>query len=116
MPLFNSYLFINATPLELTKAIQTNGVINYVSHCGKPAVISDKEIDRIRNTVRVYSDIETLPLNDINIGDRVKIKNGLLIDHTGEIKEIHGKAVVMIIEKLNCVLTVKIDQNQLLHA
>lgn len=116
MPLFNSYLFINASPLELTKAVQTTGVLSYVSHCGKPAIISDLEIDRIRNTVKTYSDIDTVPLSDINVGDHIKIKNGLFVDHLGEILEIQGKSVVMIIEKLNCALTVKMDHKQLLHA
>jgi transcription antitermination factor NusG len=116
MPLFNSYLFINATPLELTKAVQTTGVISYVSHCGKPAIISDVEIDHIRTTIKAYSDVDTVPLSDINVGDYVKVKNGLFVDHLGKILEIQGKSVVMIIEKLNCALTVKIDHQQLLHA
>jgi transcription antitermination factor NusG len=116
MPLFNSYLFVNATPLELTKAMQTSGVITYISHCGKPATINDIEIERIRSIVKRYSDIETLPLSDISVGDFVKVKNGLLADHKGEIHQIQGKSVVMILENLNCALTVKIDQKKLLHA
>ncbi|WP_454802287.1 UpxY family transcription antiterminator [Mucilaginibacter phyllosphaerae] len=113
LPLFNSYLFVNATPTELNKAIQTNGVLTYISHCGKPAVIKDVEIERIREIVNNYTNIETVPWNDINIGDNVEVKDGLLANHRGEIQQIHGRSVLMVIENMNCALTVKIDQKNL---
>ena len=113
VPLFNSYLFVHADQFELIKATQTSGVINYISHCGKPATINNIEIERIRTIVNTYADIETVPLNNIKIGEHVTVKNGPLLNHNGEIQKIQGKSVVMIIENLNCALTVKIDQKEL---
>lgn len=113
VPLFNSYLFVHADQSELIKAMQTSGVVNYISYCGKPATINNTEIERIRTIVNTYSDIETVPLNNIKIGEYVTVKNGPLLNHNGEIQKIQGKSVVMIIENLNCALTVKIDQTEL---
>ena len=116
VPLFNSYLFVQANHLELHKVMQTSGVINYITHGGKPATVNDTEIERIRTIVKKYSDIETVSLSNINIGDYVKVKNGPLLNQKGEIQQIQGKSVVMVIENLNCALTVKIDQKELLSA
>jgi transcription antitermination factor NusG len=113
VPLFNSYLFVHADQSELIKAMQTSGVVNYISYCGKPATINNNEIERIRTIVNTYSDIEAVPLNNIKIGEYVTVKNGPLLNHYGEIQKIQGKSVVMIIENLNCALTVKIDQKEL---
>lgn len=116
MPLFNSYLFVKATPLELAKAMQVNGVLTYVSHCGKPATINESEIERIRTIVKNYSDIETVSLRDVKVGDNVKVNLGPLSDQEGEIQQINGKTVIMVIKNLNCALTVKINRKDILQS
>lgn len=114
-PLFNSYLFVYADLKEQLTVQQTPGVVNFVYHCGRPAVIREDEITRIQEIVRSYSDVETVGLPNIRIGDKVKMKDAELTDLQGEVIEIQGKSVVMIIEPLNCALVakVKVDQSDL---
>jgi transcription antitermination factor NusG len=113
IPLFQSYLFVHINAYEQARVMQTSGVINFISHCGKPATIKDNEIERIRTIVNEYTDVETVSLKNINIGDTVKVTNGLLLNHEGEIAKIQGRSVVMVLDNINCALTVKINRKQL---
>ncbi|QEC53372.1 transcription antitermination factor NusG [Anseongella ginsenosidimutans] len=107
-PLFSSYLFVYADLREQVNVRQTAGIVNFVYHCGKPAVISENEIERIHDIIQCYPDVETMSLPAFQVGDKVKMKNGELMNWKGEIVEIHGKSVVMIIEPLNCALVAKV--------
>lgn len=111
-PLFSSYLFVYVDPREEISVRQTAGIVNFVYHCGKPAIISEDEIDRIRDIVKCYPDVEAVNLPAFRIGDKVKMKNGQLTDWRGEIVEIHGKSVVMVVEPLNCALVAKVKVSQ----
>jgi transcription antitermination factor NusG len=113
IPLFQSYLFVHINAYERAMVMQTSGVINFISYCGKPATMKDNEIERIRTIVNEYTDIKTISLKNINIGDTVKVTNGPLLNHEGEVSKIQGRSVVMILDNINCALTVKINQKQL---
>lgn len=106
-PLFSSYLFVYADPREQVQVRQTAGVVNFVYHEGKPAIISEQEIERIQDIVQRYPDVEAVSLHPFHIGDRVRI-NDPLLDLQGEIVEIQGKSVVMVLEPLNCALVARV--------
>ena len=113
IPLFQSYLFVQVNSYEHARVMQTSGVINFISHCGKPATLKDSEIERIRTIVSQYADVKTTSLKNINVGDTVRVTKGPLLNHEGEIAKVQGRAVVMILDNINCALTVKINQKQL---
>ncbi|RVU02458.1 UpxY family transcription antiterminator [Mucilaginibacter limnophilus] len=113
IPLFNSYIFVEATPSLYNRILQTPGVINYITYCGKPATIANDEIELIKSAIKEHSNIEAIPLGNLHIGDIVKIVDGPLSNHTGEIQKIQGKQVIMIIKYMNCALTIKINHKQL---
>lgn len=48
VPLFSSYLFVRYEERFYYPIVQTQGVVRFVYHCGKPAVIRNGEIERIR--------------------------------------------------------------------
>ncbi|TFF39839.1 UpxY family transcription antiterminator [Mucilaginibacter psychrotolerans] len=113
VPLFNSYLFVRANYTDLEKITQTSGVINYITFCGKPAIVQDIEIEKIKRIVKNYRDIETTSLSNLQIGDEALIVDGPLNNQRGEVQKVNGKSVVMVIKSMNCALTVKIDQKGL---
>jgi transcription antitermination factor NusG len=113
VPLFRSYLFVQAGHWEQSRIMQTSGIVNFISSGGKPATIKDAEIERIKLIVKQYADIEAISLENINVGDMVKVINGPLLNHKGEIAQIQGRSVVMVIDNINCALTVKINQREL---
>lgn len=112
-PLFNSYLFVEATTSLYNRILQTPGVVSFITYCGKPAIVKNEEIERIRDVTKNYTDIETVSLTNLNIGDNVMVMGGPLVNHMGEIRQIHGRSIIMIIKYMNCALTVKIDHKQL---
>jgi transcription antitermination factor NusG len=112
LPLFQSYLFVQANAHDQSKIMQTAGVINFITYGGKPATITDTEIERIRMITKHYTDVQTISLNGVSIGDNVKVVNGPLTDHTGEIAQLNGRSVIMIIKNINCALTIKVDHDK----
>lgn len=112
MPLFSSYLFVRIHPLEQNKVRETMGITNFIYYCGKPAIVNDFDIERIRQIVDNYKDVETLSIRDFSPGDRIKITQGAFMNCEGEIMEIKGKSVLISIQQLDCVLIAKVSVNQ----
>ncbi|AMR33524.1 hypothetical protein A0256_19900 [Mucilaginibacter sp. PAMC 26640] len=114
VPLFNSYLFVRGNMTDLEKISQVPGVVSYITFCGKPAIVRDTEIENIKDIVKNYSDIETIPLANLQIGDEAMIIDGPLYNQRGEVQQVNGKSVIMVIKSMNCALTVKIDPKELI--
>ncbi|QXV63859.1 UpxY family transcription antiterminator [Mucilaginibacter sp. 21P] len=57
-PLFPNYIFINTTAHERFDALNTEGVLRFVSFGGQPAVLSSTDIDAIRKIASYSVDIE----------------------------------------------------------
>jgi transcriptional antiterminator RfaH len=105
-PLFKSYVFVHATPLEYHLSVTIPGFVRYVHHCGKPAVISEKEMEFIRIASEKYENIEIVE-NKWAIGDRAIIVKGALKGHLGTIVQFRGKyRVAFSIESLGLALLV----------
>jgi transcription antitermination factor NusG len=112
-PLFASYLFVNVNQYEFQKVKSTTGVLSFVSHCQKPVTVSEQEIERIRKITEAYADVEVVQLSHLNVGDRVKIKEGSLLNVEGVVSRVMGKLVLMTIESMDCALVVKVGLEQL---
>ena len=112
-PLFPSYIFVKARHSELQKIKETQGVIMFVSNCGKAITLKDSEIERIKSIVNNYSDAEIININDLGIGSKVKIIDGLLLNYQGIVTRIKGKTVLMTVEQLNCVIAVNVNIDQI---
>jgi len=112
LPLFTSYLFVHISPVEQSLVRETMGVINFIYYSGKPAVVDNSDIDRIRTIVGKYKDVETISIRELSSGDRIKITQGALANLEGEVIEVKGKSVLISIRQLDCVLIAKVAVNQ----
>lgn len=112
VPLFNSYLFVHADVRTQFTIQQTYGVVHLVSHCGKVVTLEEQEVSRIRSIVSNYLDVEAVSLQSLKTGDRIKITEGSFADFNGEVSQIAGKTILMVIKNLDCALTVKVNINQ----
>lgn len=113
LPLFSSYVFAQVDPLEQYRVQQTAGVVSIVYHCGKPAYITANEIERIKGLLTVDDrDLEVISFDQIGIGDKIKVREGILSDWQGEVITVKGKSVVMVLEQFNCALLAKVDVSQ----
>lgn len=113
MPLFSSYVFVKINSKEEYKVRQTLGVLNFIYYMGKPAKIREVEIDNIRNAVLNCPDLEVVDLNDISIGDRVSIKNGIFTNQQGSVIKVQGKSVLMVLDNLECALVSRVEASNL---
>lgn len=113
IPLFSSYLFVHVSPLEEDKVLQVDGIVGYVRDFGKNAEISSEEIQKIENLVNAYEDIECINTRELKKGDQVYVDDGILFDLHGEICEVRGKQVVLLVKGLDCglIAKVKIESN-----
>ena len=105
IPLFNSYIFVNCTPFELSSLTKIYGVVRVVYYNGKPATVREEEIVQIRNFLKQADNCELIT------GDMVEVVCGLL---KGEEKLVSGKILkvkrdylVIFIEQLGVKACVK---------
>jgi transcriptional antiterminator RfaH len=108
IPLFSSYLFVLVDHADQERVLQTTGVIGYVRDFGKLAELSALEIEKIAKLVTIYDDIECVNLSLLKKGDKVSVDDGILFDLKGEVVEVRGKQVVLLMDGISCGLIAKI--------
>ena len=58
-PLFRCYVFVHVDPANRLRALQTFGVVRFVTFSDEPAVVRDDEIENIRRILRESPDAES---------------------------------------------------------
>jgi transcription antitermination factor NusG len=98
-PLFKSYVFVHITADEQAEVRLVNGVLNFVYWLGKPAVIKQVEIDRIKRFLNQHENVlvESLALKP---NDNVVIRSGILMDKQARVLRAFGNRVEVAIESL----------------
>lgn len=100
IPLFPSYIFIHGDEKERVKAIQgTSGATGYLMYRKRPAIVTEKEIENIKLSLKEPERIKVDKLT-ITQGALVEITNGPFRGLTGIVVEIRGsyRLVVNIVE------------------
>lgn len=111
-PLFTSYVFVCATAEEHLTIKQTDGIINFVYWLGSPAVIKNDEIDAIRNFLNDYSDVK-LERVAVNVADKVRITDGLLVHREGDVLEVKSKTVKVLLPSLGYAMTAEVSKSRI---
>ena len=113
LPLFSSYVFVNISLKEELVVRQTHGVLNFIYFLGKPAIVQNSEIEKIKNVLSENPDTEVVSLKGVRVGDRVRIKNGILSNQNGNIVKVNGKTVLMVFDHLDCALVSRVSVSDL---
>jgi transcription antitermination factor NusG len=108
VPLFSSYVFVQVNSIEEDRVLQTSGVIGYVRDFGTIAEISAAEIELIKSSVNTYEDIECVNIRELIKGNSVSLNEGVLYDLKGEVLEVQGKQVILLMKGLECGLVAKV--------
>jgi len=95
-PLFKSYLFVHVDLKEYIPALQTPGVVKYVSFENKAVSIPPLQIEAVKTFIDSGEDFLT-DIPDIKIGDRVIVTRGSLMGLEGTLVEYQQKNRVRII-------------------
>ena len=81
-PLFKSYLFVLVTPRNYFDILNTYGIVRYIYHEGKPAILRDADMDILRRLLDSTYELEVTPLQ-LTPGQQVRVEQGPLMGHTG---------------------------------
>ncbi|HEY4150123.1 MAG TPA: UpxY family transcription antiterminator [Chitinophagaceae bacterium] len=98
-PLFKSYVFVHIPRDEQAEVRMVNGVLNFVYWLGKPAVIRQSEMDRIRRFLNQHENVSVESL-DLKPNDNVVIRSGILMDKKAKVLRAFGNRVEVVIESL----------------
>lgn len=109
LPLFPGYVFCRADLLGKPPLISTPSVIGILSFCGKPAAISDREIEAVRLIVNSGVHVEPWPF--LREGQRVRIERGSLAGIQGIVLRTKSDwRIVLSVEALCRSVAVEIDR------
>jgi len=113
VPLFNGYIFTKASPRRFQEIRQTDGIVTFIRFEGKPAIMGEEEIQRIRQLTQNAADIEVAH-QVFEEGEPVQILAGPLMGIEGLVHEQQGtKKVAINIEKLGKSVLVHVPVNNL---
>jgi transcription antitermination factor NusG len=102
-PLFKSYVLVRLAPKAHIPVLQTDGVLGFVTFQSKPAIIRDEEIALVKQFLKAYEHVQVEHI-DVNINDEVTIVNGPLMQQTGQVQEVNGKTVKVLLPSLGFAL------------
>ena len=113
-PLFRSYIFVHIADDERPLVRMVSGIVNFVYWMGKPAIVKDKEIRVIRKFLNDYEDVRVEPM-DLNPSEKVKIRQGVLMDREARVIKVKGNRVQVAIESIGYLLVALIDKSNLVR-
>jgi transcription antitermination factor NusG len=115
VPLFNGYVFVNILNSQNEAVLQTKGVVNFVRHVGKIAIVREVEINRLKQIVDLGYHIELSNLTqDYKEGDKIKILSGPLKNMEGFVfKKNNEQFVEVVLESIGQNIRVKLLKEML---
>ncbi len=114
-PLFKSYVFVKISIEERTEVLITPGVLNFVYHIGKPAIIRDEEIKNIKEfLLEEDATVEIIPSGIFKEKTKVRVRQGVFQDAEGTVLRDGKKKVYVQIESLGQVMIVEFKSDYLI--
>lgn len=112
-PLFKSYLFVHVEERDKMELRYIDGVVNFVYWIGKPAVIREDDINRIKRFLNEHVDVQVMQLAEPKLGDKVVIRSGPFMEQSGTIMSTDKKKVEVRLDSLNCKLVAQVDRENI---
>lgn len=109
-PLFRSYCFVSLEDTDRDSVYRVPGVVRYVNHCGKPAMIRAKEMELLKSWLMQY-DHASIEACNLNVSDRIRIRSGALVDKKAEVLESKGNYALLLLEDLGLQVRVDLRKN-----
>ena len=112
-PLFRCYIFVKVSYKEFFTALNTVGVVCYVSFGGKAQAIPESQINNIKTFLDQYDREVTVSYERIQKGESVEVMSGSLQGVKGEVINICGQSRLLIrIDSMNCSLYANISREE----
>lgn len=110
-PLFRSYMFTKTNLKKLDRAFKVNGILNYVRLCSQLAILSEQDIERIKQICSYQGKIN-IEFENLEAGSKVEICEGALKGLNGFLSNIKDNWKIHIhIQSLNCFASVTVNSD-----
>lgn len=107
LPLFPTYLFVRISRAERGKVLQCPGVLQIVGSNKEPIPLADSEVEVLRSD---YCRKKIEPYRDLVIGEKVRIKSGVMMGLQGTLVRRSGnQRFVLTIEMINQHAAIEVD-------
>jgi len=107
-PLIKSYLFVRIADNAQTEVLMTKGIARFIYFSGKITAMPDRQINELKLLMASSLDIEVTE-EDLQPGEKIKIKAGPLKGITGEIIAYRSqKQLLLRLENLGCSIIVNV--------
>jgi transcription antitermination factor NusG len=104
-PLFNSYVFVNLSEKDRNVVFNVPGVIRYLFWLKKPAIVKDSEIESLK--AELHETIDSFTIENYQIGDTVKISEGVFKGLDGVIEKQSNNKFHVILENVGIKITLQ---------
>ena len=106
-PLFKSYVFVKVHQNQFEDVRRVYGVVNFVYYLGKPAVIRQEDIDRIKIFLSKI-DISTVEFEEF---EEIIVKSGPLKDQKGIVQTVGKNSLRIILSELKISVIAEIKKS-----
>ncbi|MGV8095727.1 MAG: UpxY family transcription antiterminator [Mangrovibacterium sp.] len=114
-PLIRGYVFVRVSYREYYEALFTSGVLRYVCFEGKPAVITDDQVESLKRLMENKENDIQVTSEKIRKGDNIKVVSGPLKNFHAEVVDMRGKYRILLrLENLGCCVHVEIGTNKVI--
>lgn len=111
-PLFQCYVFVQVSALEMNLVREVNGVLRFVNWLDKPAVIRDEEIETIRIFLDEHVNVIVEKV-EVQVNDEVEVVAGLLTEYRGKILSVYKNRVKVLLPSLGYMMMVDMDKSHI---
>ena len=111
-PIFKGYVFIQIEEQKKWDVKRIDGILNYVNWLGKPAIIRESEIDIIKKFLNEFSDVTVEDIG-LKINEKVRIRQGVLMNYEGILLELSGNRAFVKIESMGLQLSAYFDKSNI---
>lgn len=111
-PIFKGYVFVKVEEQKKWDIKRIDGIINYVYWLGKPAKIKEEEIVTIKKFLNEFDEVQVGQIG-LQVNEKVRIKQGVLMNYEGILLEISGNLAFVKIESMGLQLSARFDKKNL---
>tara|TARA_B110000879_G_scaffold85823_1_gene118498 strand:- start:4435 stop:4941 length:507 start_codon:yes stop_codon:yes gene_type:complete len=103
VPLFSTYVFVQAEEKERNRVFEAPGVLGYLRWLGQAAIVREEEIELIKKWL--VKDVVSSKVEKITSGDLVAIKSGPFKGKKGTAKQVGKKKIQILLTDLGLKVT-----------
>lgn len=105
-PVISAYVFVRCTETEREGILQDPAVLNFVFYLGKPAVIRDAEIDRLKYIMgEQQENMGDISIDHFERGDKVKLLKEGFKDLDGVLQVVEKHKVKVLLESIGLIIS-----------